>query len=60
MPYTNTEDKRLVEYLALHNTDGVGRKGNKLYQELVNVRILFMSLSRSLFFGRILKHVLGV
>ncbi|KAF9050960.1 hypothetical protein BDZ89DRAFT_520322 [Hymenopellis radicata] len=34
--YTNTEDNHLAEFIALHNPDGVGRKGNKLYEELVN------------------------
>ncbi|TRM57002.1 hypothetical protein BD626DRAFT_574957 [Schizophyllum amplum] len=33
--YTVREDKHIIEFLALHNEDGVGRSGNKIWKDLL-------------------------
>ena len=33
-PFTSADERRLVKYLVTHNSDGKGRKGNAIYQQL--------------------------
>ena len=42
-PFTDLDDERLVQYLAIETPSGAGRKGHVVYNRLVsNVRCVFL------------------